>query len=108
MTASETPGSSFRKSTIGGGADESVRAELNAVKYELSNVKNEREFDRVRHDEEIQKLMRTIETVTKEKEKVESEKRFLFERQEKATQDLEKTKKKEQQTRVSWSIGWEI
>jgi hypothetical protein len=79
-----------------------VRAELNAVKYELSNVKNEREFDRVRHDEEIQKLMRTIETMAKEKEKVETEKRFLFERQEKATNDLEKSKKKEQQTKVSF------
>lgn len=77
-----------------------LRAQLNTVRYELETIKQERELEQLRHQDELQKLTRTVENVSKEKEKVETDKRLLFEKHKTATEELAKVKKKSQQSKT--------
>lgn len=73
-------------------SNEGLRSEVNALRYELSTIKADREMERVRHQEEIRALQAKVEDKARLADAAETDKRFLFEKQTGLAEELKGVK----------------
>ncbi|KAI5848920.1 spindle assembly checkpoint component Mad1 [Tricharina praecox] len=77
---SVTPVSAQRKVRVDI-SNEVIRGDLNSVRYELQMLKEERSLEKIRHEQECRALEAVAEEHAKRADTLESDKRFLFEKQ---------------------------
>ena len=73
---------------------------MNALRYELSTIKSDRELERVRHADEVRTLRAQVEEKAKLADETESAKRFLFEKQKSLGDELAKAKETAETVKV--------
>jgi mitotic spindle assembly checkpoint protein MAD1 len=73
-------------------SNEIIRGDLNSVRYELQTLREDRALEKVRHEQEIRELQAAVEEHARRADALESDKRFLFEKQKELADTLAKTK----------------
>ena len=82
--------------------------ELNAVKYELATLKEERELDKLRRSRELREFQKKIQEEVKAFEHERSEKNFLFERQKALAEELAGMREEAVKVRVGFPSSYSI
>ncbi|KAK6533212.1 coiled-coil domain-containing protein mad1 [Arthrobotrys megalospora] len=82
-------------------AQDAVLIELNAVKYELATIKQERELESIGSRKEIQTLQKRVQEDGKLFEQERSEKNFIFERHQALASELESVRQDATNTKGS-------
>ncbi|KAF3278762.1 coiled-coil domain-containing protein mad1, variant 4 [Orbilia oligospora] len=80
---------------------DAILIELNAVKYELATIKQERELENISSREEIHTLQKKVQEDGKLFEQERSEKNFIFERHQALASELESVCQEATNTKVS-------
>jgi hypothetical protein len=79
---------------------DAILIELNAVKYELATIKQERELENISSREEIHTLQKKVQEDGKLFEQERSEKNFIFERHQALASELESVCQEATNTKV--------
>lgn len=86
-------------------SNEGLRSELNSLRYELQTIKADRELERIRHQEELRAAGAKAEEKMKLADAVETDKRFLFEKQKSLGEELGKVKDQAENQKVWMGLG---
>lgn len=73
-------------------SNEGLRSEVNSLRYELQTLKADRELERIRHEEQLRAAEVRAEEKAKLADAVETDKRFLFEKQKSLGDELGRVK----------------
>ncbi|KAF8537604.1 spindle assembly checkpoint component Mad1 [Trichophaea hybrida] len=87
------PGSALRTAVVKADqSNEIIRGDLNSVRYELQTLREERQLEKIRHEQELRALEVSVEEQAKRADALESDKRFLYEKQDELGKKLQKVK----------------